>query len=291
VYIQVITTYLSYLQYSQMEDGRFKNLMKYDRTLDNNPGSEDCIGRAIWALGTCVQLATDDGCKRLAKEMFEQALVPALNFGPRGTAFTMLGLVNFLGAEPTHAAVRNTLNHLADKLVKRFQETATDDWRWFESPLTYDNAIIPLALFRAYGVNGERTSLRVARESLEFLEELCFHQGKLVLIGNAGWYSRGGTKSLADEQATDAAAFVLAFRGAYQVSGDHHYLRRMRESFAWFLGANRLDLPLYDFATAGCHDGLGAEQPNKNEGAESTVSFLLSLQAMLELAEEGIKQT
>ena len=103
-------------------------------------------------------------------------------------------------------------------------------------------------------------------------------------MGNAGWHGRGSAKAPASEQAIDAAAFVLAFHGAYLATGDHHYLRRMRESFAWFLGANRLGVPLYDFATAGCRDGLGLTQANQNEGAESTISFLLSLLEMLELA-------
>jgi hypothetical protein len=110
-----------------------------------------------------------------------------------------------------------------------------------------------------------------------------------VLVGNAGWHSRGGTKPPADEQPIDAAAFVLAFRGAYQATGDHHYLRRVRESFAWFLGANRLGLSLLDFTTAGARDGLGATGVNENQGAESTVSFLLALLTMLELADEGLE--
>ena len=140
-------------------------------------------------------------------------------------------------------------------------------------------------------MTGERASLRVARESLEFLENVCFGDGHLALVGNAGWHCRGGKKAHADEQAIDAAAFVLAFRGAYLATGDHRYLRRMRESFAWFLGVNRLGTPLYDSVTAGCRDGLGATQANQNQGAESTICFLLSLLEMLELAGEGLEHT
>ena len=283
---RLVTTYLSYLRYAQTDDGGFRNLMSYDRTFDSDPGSEDCVGRAIWALGTGVRLATDDGCRLLAREMFERALTTTMDYGLRGTALTMLGLANFLGAEPTATTARATLGRLANKLVRCYQQEATDDWRWFEPTLTYDNALIPLALFKAFVVTGKRASLRVAREALDFLEEVCFKDGQLVLVGNAGWYCRGGTKPDADEQPIDAAAFVLAFRGAYLATGDHHYLARMRESFAWFLGANRLGLPLYDFVTAGCRDGLEATRPNQNEGAESTICFLLSLLEMLELAGE-----
>ena len=110
-----------------------------------------------------------------------------------------------------------------------------------------------------------------------------------MLVGNAGWHSRDGARADSDEQPIDAAAFVLAFRGAYLATGDHRYLRRMRESFAWFLGANRLGASVYDSATAGCRDGLGAAAPNLNQGAESTICFLLSLIEMLELAGEGLE--
>jgi hypothetical protein len=285
----LVTTFLSYLHCAQNEAGDFKNLMSYDRTQESSPGSEDCLGRAIWALGTTVALAADDGCRLLAREMLDRALPKAMELGPRGTASAILGLCNLVAADPSGDAARNTLSVLSDRLVKRYQQEATDDWRWFEPVLTYDNAVLPLALFKAFSVTGERASLRVARESLEFLEDICFEQGRLTLVGNAGWQSRGGAKALADEQAIDAAAFVLAFRGAYLATGDHQYLRRTRESFAWFLGVNRLGMPLYDSVTAGCRDGLGVTQVNQNQGAESTICFLLSLLEMLELASEGLE--
>ncbi len=185
-------------------------------------------------------------------------------------------------------ALRALLDTLVGKLTERYRANATPDWRWFEPTLTYDNAILPLALFAAYGVTGDRATLRDARESLEFLEEICFDGDHLQLVGNTGWHSLGGDKPCADEQAIDAAAFVLAFRCAYVVTQDRHYLRRMREAFAWFLGANRLGLPLYDFATGGCRDGMGMLDVNQNQGAESTICFLMSLLKMLELAGEEI---
>ena len=288
---RLITTYLSYLHHAQDDSGDFKNLMSYDRTLESGPGSEDCLGRAIWALGTAVELATDDGCRLLARDMLNRALPRAMELGPRGTASTILGLTSLAAAEPSNEDARKSLSVMAEKLVKLYQQEAVENWRWFEPTLTYDNAIIPLALFKAYFVTGERASLRVARESLEFLEEICFGDAHLTLVGNAGWHCRGGKKPHADEQAIDAAAFVLAFRGAYLATGDHRYLTRMRESFAWFLGANRLGTPLYDSVTAGCRDGLGATHANHNEGAESTICFLLSLQEMLDLAGEGLEHS
>ena len=287
----LVTKYLSYLHCSQETDGVFRNFMSYDRSLERARASDDCIGRALWALGVTATLAADEGCRALARDMFARALPHADELGPRGTAQAILGLASMLAAAPDSTDMRSALDRLVEKLAERYRNHATEEWRWFEPTLTYDNAILPLALFAAYELTRERATLRVARESLEFLEEVCFHGDRLQLVGNTGWHSRGGKKARADEQAIDAAAFVLAFRCAYKVTADRHYLRRMRESFAWFLGANRLGVSLYDFATAGCCDGMGVVEVNRNQGAESTICFLLSLLKMLELAGEELERT
>ena len=287
----LVTKYLSYLHCSQENDGVFRNFMSYDRALERARASDDCIGRALWALGVTATLATDEGCRALARDMFARALPHADELGPRGTAQAILGLTSLLAAAPDSMELRAALDRLVEKLAERYLNHATEEWRWFEATLTYDNAILPLALFAAYEVTRERATLRVARESLEFLEDVCFQGDRLQLVGNTGWHSRGGKKARADEQAIDAAAFVLAFRCAYKVTSDRHYLRRMRESFAWFLGANRLGVSLYDFTTGGCCDGMGVAEINRNQGAESTICFLLSLLKMLELEGEDLERT
>jgi glycosyltransferase involved in cell wall biosynthesis len=280
---RLITNYLSYLELSQDDNGHFRNFMDYTRTLESHSGSDDCAGRALWALGSCTSLAPERGTRRLARSMFERAMPLACSFGLRGQAFALLGLHAFLGKYPEHARARELVDQLSADLVRRYRAEADAGWKWFEPDVTYDNAIVPLALFRVYGITGERESLDVGRESLLFLEKLCFSDEYLNLVGNETWHRRGGRKSTADEQPIDAAAFVLAFHGAYIATGDVHYLRRMRESFEWFLGRNRLRLPMYDFATAGCYDALGRHDVNQNQGAESGLSFLLSLLAMLDV--------
>lgn len=286
---RLISTYLGFLHAAQTSDGRFRNLMSYSRAFSPDPASEDCTGRALWALGAAAHLARDEGHRMLARQMFERGLPFAKELGPRGTALTMLGLTSFLTAHPEVTGASGLLRGLAEQLCGRYRDEATADWRWFEPTLTYDNALLPLALFRASAIVQDRTGLQVAKETLEFLEETCFRDDRLVLVGNAGWHSRDGSRASSDEQPIDAAAFVLAFRGAYLTTGDHRYLHRMRESFAWFLGANRLGITVYDSATAGCRDGLGSAVPNLNQGAESTICFLLSLIEMLELAGEGLE--
>jgi glycosyltransferase involved in cell wall biosynthesis len=285
---RLITTYLSYLHHSQCEDGHFRNFMDFRRSLDHEPGSEDCVGRALWALGLAVELAPDAGQRLLAKRMFGRSMTLPLTFGPRGCALGILGLDNYLRSEPGDKLALETLNSLAAKLICRFEEEADETWRWFEPDLTYKNALLPLALFTYSKRAGDENALRVAIDSLSFLEEICFAKGYLQLVGNAGWHVRGGNSAIADEQPIDAAAFVLAFRAAYVATGDRRYLARMRESFEWFLGTNRLGLSLYDFSTAGCHDGLEIEGVNANQGAESVLSFLIALLAMYDLASDGL---
>jgi hypothetical protein len=284
---RLITTYLSYLHHAQREDGHFHNFMDYPRNLQLGRGSEDCVGRALWALGETVRWAPDAGSRLLAREMLHRTMALPLGFGPRGCALGILGLHAYLQAEPENGVARATIESLGDALVQRYQQEAGPEWRWFEPQLTYDNAMLPLALFQVSSVTGDPTAQRVARESLAFLESVCFADGHLTLIGNAGWYARGGKRAIVAEQPIDAAAFVLAFHVAYAATGDSRYLARMRESFEWFLGANRLGLSLYDFSTAGCRDGVEVSEVSENQGAESTVSFLLALLTMLDQAGVG----
>jgi glycosyltransferase involved in cell wall biosynthesis len=292
---RLVSTYLAFLHAAQTDAGRFRNFMTYDRSFTptgtgtDGAESEDCTGRALWALGTAAHLSRDEGQRLLARQMFERGLPHATELGPRGTALTILGLTEFLARHPEVGPAADLLARLASRLCRRYRQEATAAWRWFEPALTYDNALLPLALWRAHMLTRDPESRDVAREALDFLEATCFRDDRLVLVGNSGWHPRGGKRSDADEQPIDAAAFVLAFRAAYLVTRDHRYLRRMREAFAWFLGANRLGATVYDSATAGCRDGLGENVPNLNQGAESTVSFLLSLIEMLELAGEGLE--
>lgn len=280
---ELITRYLSYLEMSQSSDGRFSNFMDYARRLESHSGSDDCVGRALWALGVCSTLGPDRGARRLARDMFERSMPLAGGFGLRGKALALLGLEAFLHGEPGHCAARDAVVRLSRDLVDRYRCEADADWAWFEPDVTYDNALVPLALFRACGITADPEVLEVARASLGFLETLCFGGGYLNLVGNEAWHRRGGRRSLADEQPLDAAAFVLAFHGAYTATGERHHLQRMRDSFEWFLGRNRLGTPLHDPATAGCRDALGRDEVNENQGAESALSFLLALLAMREV--------
>jgi len=287
--LRLASIYLAYMHHAHCEDGAYHNFMSYDRVhVQEEDFSDDCIGRSLWALGACWQVSPDQGARKLAREMFERTAHLAPKLGPRGKALSIMGLDAFIEGGEVPGWAREMLESLGRDLHTMYQNERTDGWRWFESELTYDNAMLSLSLMKAARRLEDESMMDAARESLDFIEELCFRDGFLQLVGNEGWHQRDGDPATYDEQPIDAAAMVLAFRFAFLCTHDRHYLERMRESFSWFLGANRLGLSLYDFATAGCRDGLTRDGVNENQGAESTLSFLLGLLAVIDLAGESL---
>jgi len=156
------------------------------------------------------------------------------------------------------------------------------DWQWFEDTLTYDNAVLCHALFVAGVTLENERYLTVARNSCDFLLENCFNGEHFSFVGCNGWYERGKPRASFDQQPIEAASTVMMLRAAYDATEDNRFLRLQRKAFDWFLGANDLGLPLYDFKTKGCNDALMHGGVNINQGAESTVSFLQSLLAIME---------
>jgi len=283
---RLITTYLSYIEYAQSEDGAFQNFMNFDRTIAPTPPSQDCVGRALWCLGEASHLAPNEGQRQLATELFNNSMSQPLEFGPRGAALSILGLDAYIQAHPDSGVAMAMLTSLADTLAERYEREATDDWQWFEPSMTYDNGMLPLSLFKAYARIHDPRYLRIARASLSFIEQVCFSEEHLTLVGNTGWHNRDGVRAVSDEQPLDAASLTLAFRSAYLATGNLRDLQKMRQSFEWFLGKNRLGIQLYDYTTGGCRDGLELSTVNENQGAESTISFLTALLAMLDVVSE-----
>jgi hypothetical protein len=207
---------------------------------------------------------------------------------PRGTAFAVLGL-----ARPTTDdmpdRLHKLLRSLADRLSTQYAENATGDWRWFEDVLAYDNARLPQALLAAGHRLGDPAMVRQGLESLDWYATQCGLRTPVVrLVGNT-WRNRDmamDSPRPGDEQPLDAAALVEAYVEAMTATGVHAHGRQAVRAFEWFLGRNRLGVPVYDFATGGCHDGLGEETVNDNEGAESTLAFL---QALLALDTAGLQ--
>jgi glycosyltransferase involved in cell wall biosynthesis len=279
---ELISTYFSFTHFMQKPDGRFRNLMDYQRHFLDETGSDDACGRALWALGYIIWRPPRDAYRSLAYECFQKALPHVRRLNLRGKALAMLGLAAYLRCYQGDESVTALLRECADYLLALYKQVATDDWRWFEDIICYDNGIMPMALFQTYSILRDDRYLQAARETLEFLEKTITQNDRLSLVGSRGWYRRGGSRAQYDQQPIDATAMVLAYQSAYWATQDKEYLKKMRLAFGWFLGDNDMGMSLYDHETKGCADGLLPEGVSLNQGGESTVSFLMALLVMIE---------
>jgi glycosyltransferase involved in cell wall biosynthesis len=284
--LELAGTYLSYLQYAFNRDNhRFRNFMSYDRRWLEEVGSEDSHGRALWALGMAVADAPMVGLRAAAVDLFEHALRAVESFtSPRAWAFTLIGIHGYLRRYSGDSDARRVRETLGNRLYELFQKNATDDWPWPEDKLTYANAKLPHALLMCgqWMQRGDMTDMGL--RSLEWLLEVKRGpDGTLSLVGNQGWYPRQGEPAHFDQQPIDAHALLEACIEAYHVTGSDRWLVEARRCLDWFLGKNPVNKSLYDYETGGCRDGLQPCGVNENEGAESTLAWLLSLLAIRSL--------
>lgn len=283
---KLLDTYLAFVSYAQRDDGMFHNLVSYDRRFLDEMGSDDCYGRALWGLGYTMYRGPATHV-RLAQEMFENgaAHLPVLNL--RGRAYAILGLYYYLQRYPEAEDITAKIDRLAAGHVARYEASAAEDWPWFEDVVSYDNAVIPQSLFLAYEVTTNKRYLEVAQASLDFILHMCARPNHLSLVGNDAWHMRGeGKPATFDQQPIDACGLVEACKVAFRLTGRRDYLRFMRMAFDWFLGVNDVGEPLYNFRTGGCSDGLMPQGVNNNQGAESTLCFLLALLTLVEVYSE-----
>ena len=179
-------------------------------------------------------------------------------------------------AHPHNEELIKQLNNLTDPLIDAYQNNKSENWHWFEDKLSYDNAILPLALLHSAEITGNDRVMDIAYESIDFLDSLTLSKGYLSPVGSDGWYYRNGNMAIFDQQAIESMAMVLMYFKAYDVSGEKQFLSKMYLCYQWFLGENTLRLPLYDHETKGCCDGLQPGGLNRNQGAESTLAYFIS---------------
>lgn len=281
-------TYLAFLLYAFNESKqRFHNFMSYDRRWLDETGSDDCQGRVLGSLADTLLHAPNDSIAGLAKVLFEKALPVAKQLiSPRAWAWSLLACDTYIRRFGGAREVRDVREDLAKKLHGAFVATATEEWCWCENEVTYDNGRICKALLVAERLVHWGDRVCQAYHSLEWLMKVQTNPetGHLSLIGNNGWYTRGGKKAAFDQQPIDAAALLSACHDAYRLTNDQKWLQEMKKCFNWFLGANDLNTPLYDFSTHGCHDGLHTHGVSRHQGAESTLSWLMSV---LRMHQEG----
>jgi uncharacterized protein YyaL (SSP411 family) len=269
--------YLSFLYHMQMDDGRLHNFLSYDRRFLDDAGSDDSLGRALWACGSVINSNLDEEKKLLSKEVFDKALPHAVNStSPRAKAFSVLGLSQYQRAYPKDQALPGRMTELIEQLLKLYEQKSSVDWHWFESDLTYCNGRLPQALFEGYERIKDEDYLQVAKDSFNFILKAQMSNGMFAPIGNNGWYKKGGLKALYDQQSVEASCMVETAVAAFRETRKSYFRTVARTIFAWFLGKNTQGLSVYNPNTGGCYDGLTPEGLNLNQGAEATVTYLLA---------------
>src|SRR6202142_285631 len=286
--------YLAFLEHAfNPEKKRFRNFLGYDHRWTEDQGSEDSHGRALWALGTLLARSTNHGLRGAAGRLFEFSLPAVIEFySPRACAYALLGIQPYLCSYPGDRDAQRVRFALARRLLDMYESIRRPDWKWFEDVLAYGNARLPQAMLLVGSACSDDRMVSVGLEALDWLmkTQRCETNGHFVPIGSQGFYRQGGEKARFDQQRIEAAGAVSACLEAYRVTGDGGWRNQAWSAFHWFLGDNDLQLPLYDSVTGGCRDGLHPDRANENQGAESTLSFLMALIEMHSLQEPEQKE-
>jgi glycosyltransferase involved in cell wall biosynthesis len=277
---ELAARYLAFISFAfNLQEGRFRNFLSFSREWLEEVGSEDSHSRALWALGTVVGRSADTGLVGVASALFERALPAVLTFSyPRSWAFALLGIDEYLKRLGGDRGVQQMREELASRLMAQFESARGANWLWFEDELTYDNATLARALLLAGAGMGKQECVAVALASLKWLMEIQRPESAhFVPIGANGFYPRGEERARFDQQPVEAFSTVAACLDAYRVTGNANWRAQAQVAFDWFLGQNDLRLSIIDPATGGCYDGLKPDGVNRNQGAESTLAYLLSL--------------
>jgi len=287
--------YLAFLWLAFNSDsGRFRNFLGYDRRWLEKVGSEDSHGRALWALGTVLGQSKDAGLRGAAGRLFEAAVPAALHFGsPRAWAFTVLGMQEYLASFPGDRTIQGHRNTLANRLLDIYERSTTETWKWFEKSLSYSNARLPQALILAGSHSENKRMVAAGVEALQWLVEAQHRSDNeiFVPVGSNGVFSEGKERPRFDQQPVEACATIAACLVAYKMTQEDFWRTEARRVFDWFLGKNDLRVPLYDAITGGCKDGLHPDRVNENQGAESTLSFLMALLEIQASTEPSANET
>lgn len=279
--LRYIGIYLNFIGYCQFEDGRFLNYVDVNKeftTQNDNENLEDSAGRAMWALGYVTSLSKILPAELIkkAESIFQRSLsLTKDTFSTRAMAFIIKGLYYY----NRHAKDTDTLIYIklfGDRLVQMYRHEADDEWKWFESYLTYANSVLPEALLLSYAITNNEVYKNVAKESFDFLLSNTFDESSIKVISNRSWMLKGEATEQYGEQPIDVAYTILALKKFHDIFKEEEYLNKMEMAFNWFLGNNHLQQIIYNPCTGGCFDGLEEHNVNLNQGAESTLSYLMA---------------
>lgn len=289
--LDLLHTYLAFLNHSfHPRLLRFRNFMSYSRQWLEDIGSEDSHGRVLRSLGYTICTAPSDAILSLSNQLFKQGLKVTLQFSsPRAWAYTILGCLLYLTEFSGDTETRNIVIELGKRLSTLYSSNKDKNWHWFEDIVTYSNARLCEALMAAGNYFDDKTMLDRGLESLQWLLEIqtASDGGHLSLIGNNGWYRKGGEKPKYDQQPVEVLSIMEACVRAHKITGKAIWQKQVEKAFAWFLGKNDINECLYDFKTGGCYDGLQRGGVNLNQGAESTLTWLAVLHLMYRIVHKG----
>ena len=276
--LQMVDKYMAFVIHARREDGWFYNYMNYQKEFPPQETSQDTFGRCLWGLGDAARVVQNRSPGFLARSIVEESIpmVEQLTY-TRAQAYAANGIAAYLILHNEYEPARNALRFICDSLLERYRKTADGTWNWFEDFLTYDNARLAQALLLGYQHLGHPVYLQTGLEALDFLIDVQYQDGCFDLIGNDKWYHKGGEKALYCQQPVDAGALTETCILAMTLTGNEKYLEMAYASFQWYLGRNRQGVSLYNPLTGACADGLGPEGPSSNQGAESTLSFVIAL--------------
>jgi len=289
--VPLIQTYLSFMNDSfNPGNARFRNFMSYDRRWLEEMGSEDSHGRSLWGLGTAVKCAPSDSIRKMAAGLFSEGLPALENFtSPRAWAFAIVGLQAYMEAFGGDTTARRLRAVLGEKLFDLFKQRASHDWPWCEDQVTYANAKLSHALILAGQWIPHTEMFEMGINSLNWLlARQKAPEGHLSIIGNTDWHNREGDSSTFDQQPIEAMCLIEACAEAFRATGERKWIEEGYRCLSWFLGRNDLNVQIYDFETGGCCDGIQPTGVNANQGAESTLSWLISLLTMYKILEQEV---
>ena len=279
----LIKTYLDYIKYVQNGGGKLYNFVDKDRKIYGK-WSEDAHGRAIWALGYLISSQNiPKDFKKDAEEILLKAINLSLKFkSPRAISFMIHGLYFYNNVKKS-IEIKEKIKSFADYLLKLYKSNSRYSWKWFEQYLTYANNKLSEALFYAYLSTSNKDYLKIGLESLDFLLSELFKKELFMPIGQKGWYIKNKERSYYDQQPIDAAYMVQTLILAYKITKNENYKKKAMQAFQWFTGKNSLNQVIYNEVTGGCHDGLGENSINLNQGAESTISYLMARLSLMDI--------
>ncbi len=272
--LNLIRIYLNFIEYITY-NLRFYNFVTKREKIDLSHWSEDAHGRTLWALGYIQSIEELPKTLRVkALELFNKGIgIIEKVKSPRAIAFAIIGL--YYTHQSTNIDIE-IINKLSDFLVNIYEEHAKGEWKWFENYLTYSNSKLSEALFYSFKLTNNKKYLRIATQSLEFLINQNFINGFYVPIGQNGWYKKSGKRALYDQQPINTSSMVQTLVQAYKVTKKERYSKLALKAFEWFLGRNTLKQVVYDDTFCGCYDGVEKDSVNLNQGAESTVCYLMA---------------